>query len=168
MNASRREGLVAIIESARMEMEGLIEQVGEANLAEPGVTGEWSVKDILAHLTTWEERIVAWAEALRQGIRPAPAPWPRDWSEEQINASIYESNRDRPLADVLERWRQVHKRVIAGIQALNEDELYQQKLDWLGDGPFADAVPGNSYEHYQTHADEIRQWLAAHQSTAAG
>ena len=52
MNASRREGLVAIIESARMEMEGLIEQVGEANLAEPGVTGEWSVKDILAHLTT--------------------------------------------------------------------------------------------------------------------
>lgn len=168
MPTTRREELIAVIENAQLDIEGLIEQVGEARLAEPGVTGEWSVKDILAHMTAWEERIVAWAEALLQGTRPKPAPWSRDWSEEQVNAAIFESNRDRPLADVLRRWRQTHQGVIAGIGALSEDVLFHQKVEWLGGGSFADAVPGNSYEHYRTHASEIRKWLATHEGTAIG
>ena len=68
MGPTRREELVTLIENAQMEIEGLIELVGEAKLTEPGVTGEWSVKDILAHMTAWEERIAAWAEALNQGV----------------------------------------------------------------------------------------------------
>jgi len=29
--------------------------LSDAQLMEPGVTGDWSVRDILAHVTTWEE-----------------------------------------------------------------------------------------------------------------
>ena len=35
--------------------------LSDVRLMEPGVTGAWSVRDILAHVTTWE------GEALRRG-----------------------------------------------------------------------------------------------------
>lgn len=38
--------------------------LSDPQLMETGVTGEWSVKDILAHVTTWEEE--ALSDVLRQ------------------------------------------------------------------------------------------------------
>ena len=161
MSSTRCQALVTALESAATEFEALLKEVGEARLTEPGVNGEWSVKDIVAHVTAWEERVVAWAEALAQGARPQPAPWPGDWSEEQVNAAIFESNQARPLADVLARWRQVYHSVGAAVQSMSDDELFDRKIEWLGDASFAEAIPGNSYEHLREHAGTIRTWLNA-------
>jgi hypothetical protein len=30
-------------------------RLSDAEMMQPGVTGDWSVRDILAHVTTWEE-----------------------------------------------------------------------------------------------------------------
>lgn len=160
MDSAQREELVAALENSRTNMEGLLDKAGEDRLAQPGVTGEWSIKDILAHVTAWEERILAWAEALHQRTRPRPAPWPSGLSEEQVNAFIFEHNRARSLQEVLEHWRHVHQEIIYTVQSLSEEDLFGHKVDWLN-GSFADSVPGNSYEHLDQHANEIRSWIEA-------
>jgi len=157
---TEREELIATLESAKAEVEALLAEAGEARLTISGVTGEWSIKDLLAHLTFWEERVVAWAEGIRQGRVPTPSGLSKDQTEDQENATIYEANRDRSLPDVLEGWRRTHREVIEHIRSMSEEELFQRKIEWLGEVPFAGALAGNSYEHQQEHAAQIRGWLA--------
>jgi hypothetical protein len=156
-----RQDLIAALESAKTEIEALLAEAGEARLTTHGVTGEWSIKDLLAHLTFWEGRVVAWAEGIRQGRVPTPLPWSKDWTEDQENAAIYESNRDRSLPDVLEGWRRTHREVIEHIRSMSEEELFQRKIEWLGETTFVQALAGNSYEHQQEHAAQIRAWLSS-------
>jgi hypothetical protein len=167
MTSTQRQELLAVFENAQAEFEALLEQVGEARLTEPGVTGSWSIKDIIAHVTAWEERPVAWLEALQQGTSPEPAPWPKGLDDDQTNALIYEANRDRSLADVLARWRQVSRSIAQAIRTLSEDDLFNRQIEWLGGNSLAEALPGNSYEHLNDHAALIREWLAAQQDMAA-
>jgi hypothetical protein len=42
----------------------------EAQLLEPGVTGRWSIRDIIAHVTTWEEEALEHLPAILAGRRP--------------------------------------------------------------------------------------------------
>jgi hypothetical protein len=158
---TKREELIATLENAKAEVETLLAEAGEARLTTSGVTGEWSIKDLLAHLTFWEGRVAAWAEGIRQGRVPTPSGFSKDQTEDQENAVIYEANRDRSLQDVLEGWRRTHREVIEHIHAMSEEELFQRKVEWLGERTFVQALPGNSYEHQQEHAAQIRSWLAA-------
>jgi len=47
--------LLDMIRTARAEWDGLLSQVDETRMTQPGVAGEWSVKDVIAHIT-WHER----------------------------------------------------------------------------------------------------------------
>jgi hypothetical protein len=48
---------------------------------QPGIVGEWSAKDVLAHLTEWEQMVLGWYHAGLAGETPAlPAPGFK-WSE---------------------------------------------------------------------------------------
>ena len=35
------------------QWEALLDQIGEARMDQPGVAADWSIKDIVAHLTGW-------------------------------------------------------------------------------------------------------------------
>ncbi len=43
------------LEQAWTELKESYAGLSDVQLMEPGVMDEWSVKDILAHVTTWEE-----------------------------------------------------------------------------------------------------------------
>ncbi len=42
----------------------------DERLMEPGVTGDWSVKDVLAHVTTWEEEALKHLPLIIAGGKP--------------------------------------------------------------------------------------------------
>jgi len=46
--------LLEVMRTARSNWEALLAEVGEARLTEPGVEGDWSLKDIIAHITYFE------------------------------------------------------------------------------------------------------------------
>ena len=50
----KKEQLLGKIDVAWSALQESYAGLSESQLTEPGVTGEWSVKDILAHVTTWE------------------------------------------------------------------------------------------------------------------
>jgi hypothetical protein len=158
----RKENLIQTLESAQEDLQNLLDEMETEKLNEVGVVEGWSVKDILAHIAFWEQRVTAWAAALSQGTRPEPPFWSGDWSEERINQAIYEQNRDRPLRDVLDQWQAVHKGVLQAVQAMSDQELFERKVEWLGNASFAEALPGNTYEHFRHHEQDIRAWLAAY------
>ncbi|MGH2505096.1 MAG: hypothetical protein ACRDID_21510, partial [Ktedonobacterales bacterium] len=51
--------LLADLRSEQDGFEALLDEVGEQRMIQPGVAGDWSMKDIVAHLTGWRRRSVA-------------------------------------------------------------------------------------------------------------
>ena len=156
-----REQLLETMKTTQTDWQALLTEVGEARMTVAGVTGDWSVKDVIAHLTAWEKRTVARLTAVREGGVPQPAPWPPNLSEEKINAWIYEANRDRTLHDLLEDSRRVQDQIMKQLQSITNEELNSPgRFSWLDGNALAEYIPGNTYEHYQEHGELIRKWLA--------
>src|SRR5437764_15321959 len=106
--------------------EALLDEIGEAHMTQPEVAGGWSIKDIVAHLTGWRRRSVRRFQALLKHETEFSPPWPPELREDdEINAWIYESNRDRPLADVLRESRDVFQQLVETLDAISREELQE-------------------------------------------
>src|SRR5579864_919180 len=87
------------LRSEQVAFEALLDEIGESHMTQPGVAGDWSIKDVVAHLTGWRRRSVArFQAALRREPMPAPE-WPShldpDDEVDEVNAWIYAANRDK-------------------------------------------------------------------------
>ena len=145
--------------------EALLDQIGPARLEQPDVNGDWSMKDIIAHLTGWNRRLVAHMRAARGKPEPPP-PWPAHLkSDDEINAWIYSSKRGRSAPQIRDEMHQVHQQILAVIEDLPDDvridEVRQGRayyLVWLGDERLQ---PGEFFDHFHDdHEPDIRAWLA--------
>jgi hypothetical protein len=152
--------LIDTLKTERNNWDAVLAQVGEERMTEPGVVGDWSVKDVLSHLTAWESRPLEWLEAARRGDTPRPADWPQGLSEDEENAWIYQRSASRPLQDVLQESRAVSNRIMELLNELPEEDLSDpQHYAWTQGTSLIDRMPGNTFDHYREHAQQIREWL---------
>ena len=118
--------------------------------------GDWTVKDILAHIT-WHEREMI--ELVRTKVF-AGSPL---WNEpiEVRNQAIYREHRDLPLAAVLADHESVHAGLMALLGDLDEADLNEpgriarMPEEWN----LALILEGNTWEHYPDHAGPLREWI---------
>src|SRR4026209_1587728 len=59
-----RQELLANLEAGRERLEAAMERIEPMQVMEPGLHDSWSVKDLLAHLGWWEQRVVDIYDAL--------------------------------------------------------------------------------------------------------
>ncbi len=149
------------LQSERARWDARLGQVRAEQMELPGVCGEWSVKNLAAHLTAWERRPVAWLEAVRSGTTPRPAPWPQELTtDDEINAWIFAENRYRPVREILDESRQVSDQLLAALQFVSDQDLVDSgRFEWLKGNSLVDSIAGNSYDHYREHGEMIRAWL---------
>ena len=156
--------LADILRAERATWNALLAQVGLARLEEPSVEGTWSVKEISAHLTWYEGRVVEGArQVFGTGIytrsREGLAALDMDKRNERIAAEA----RARPAADVLAEAEQVFGQLLALMEMAPTDVLNDPQVLGLADDfvPWM-AVANNSYAHYREHAQAIEAWLERH------
>jgi uncharacterized damage-inducible protein DinB len=58
-----RNELVSRIRSAHMQLEVFLSTLSDAQATQPGAEGQWSVKEVLAHLVAWEGRLTKQLQA---------------------------------------------------------------------------------------------------------
>ena len=66
----RQRGLLQRLDEAWAAFRESYAGLSDAELLEPGVTGAWSVRDIIAHVTTWEEEALKHLPLVLMGKRP--------------------------------------------------------------------------------------------------
>src|SRR5262249_15587055 len=76
------------LQTVRAQWEELLAEVGKARMQEPGVAGEWSVKDIIAHVT-WPEREMA-AILQARSLVAGSELW--DLPQDELNAVVVAQN----------------------------------------------------------------------------
>jgi hypothetical protein len=134
-------------------------------MTEPGVTGTWSVKDLLAHITVWEQRMVGWvAESLRDRV-PQQLPSGMTWDDlDQWNEQTYRESRDKPLDQVLTEFDRSYSQALEAVKAAPETELIDpDRFPWREGKPLWHMVAANTCWHYKEHREEIETWRSAAQ-----
>jgi hypothetical protein len=165
-----RTDVLAEIDRQREGWEGLLAEVGEERMEQPGAAGNWTFKDVVAHLSGWQRRTLVRLEAVRRDQPIAPPPWSAELGaiedeEEQvqrINDWLYEQNRDRPLADVLAesrgQWDELREVVGVLPDAVLNDPARFPGLE--GESLAQSVVGGSLLGHFhEEHEPAIRAWL---------
>jgi hypothetical protein len=144
------------IRTDRAKLEDALARVSSTRLEEPGAMGNWTVKDILAHITAWERRLDDWLAANQR-------PPLSGEIIEQLNQGRYEVDRERPLADVQADFDRIHQSVVQRIGHFLGDDV-ETPLPVEGrDGPGSPAwrlIAACTYLHYEEHIELLDHWLA--------
>ncbi len=146
----------------------LLSSLSEAQVHTPLSPSEWTVKDVVAHLWSWQQGSVARMQAALQNDEPDYPQW---WKvngpdpEEDIdrtNAYIYKSNLDRPWPQVVEEWKAQFMHYLELTRQLPEKDLLKPgRYAWMGKYALADSCMG-SLNHHKEHMETLSAWLREH------
>ncbi len=157
-----REELANKIEMGHQEFLKLLNGLNEETCSQPGVMGDWSIKDIVGHLLVHEDRMLTWMIETLAGVAPQ-AYQPYDMPEaalNELNDQIFQQNRPRDWEELLFTWRETHAQTLAFVkQAVEEDMFTTQRYRLLRGEPLWMAVAANTYKHCEEHGRDIRAWL---------
>jgi len=126
--------------------------LSDLQLTEPGVTGEWSVRDIVTHVTTWEQEALTHLPTILKGEKP-PRYSITHGGINAFNRAMTEQNRSLGLAEVRRQAKDTHRRLLSFIETVPEDQFRSET-------PFRHRLRLDTYSHYRKHADAIRKWRA--------
>jgi len=124
--------------------------LSDSQVTEPGVAGDWSVKDIIAHVSWWEEEALRHLPSIIAGERP-PRYSTIYGGIDAFNAMMAEQKRDLSLSDVLRQQDDTHRRLVEFIQSVSEDQFTRETR-------FRRRLRLDTYGHYPIHTASIREW----------
>jgi hypothetical protein len=124
--------------------------LSDTQLTQPGAMGTWSLKDILAHVTTWEEETLKYLPLISQGDRP-PRYSTMYGGIDAFNAHMMEQKRGLSLSEVVRQLDATHRRLIDYIQSVPQEQFARET-------PFRRRLRLDTYRHYAEHARVIREW----------
>jgi hypothetical protein len=123
--------------------------LSDSQLTEPGVIDTWSVKDILAHVTKWEEEALKYLPILITGGRPPR--YIQYGGIDAFNAQMTEQKGSLALSDVLAQLDETHRRLLDYIRSVPEEHFTRETR-------FRRRLRLDTYSHYPLHARAIREW----------
>jgi hypothetical protein len=146
-----KQQLLKRLETAWTALKQSYTGLPDAQLLEHGVMGDWSVKDILAHVTIWEEEALKYLPLIIN--REKPPRYVQYGGIDAFNAQMIEQKRGLALSDVLRQLDETHRRLIDYLQSVPEEHFTRETR-------FRHRLRLDTYSHYPLHARAIREWRA--------
>jgi len=146
----------------------LIGSLSAPQILAPLSPSDWTVKDIVAHMWSWQQATVARAEAALSGTDPDYPQW---WHEmgpdpeedvDRTNAFLYQINKDKPWSRVYTDWKAQFSRYLELSRQLPEKDLLQPgKYAWMGSYALAASSLG-TLDHHEEHLEALLSWMNDH------
>ena len=142
------------VKTGRGEWAELLLMVDADLMLEPGQEGEWSAKDILAHVMWYERQMLL---MLKTRALVGSDLWELPLDER--NAAIHDELKEMTLDEVREEADRVFTELIKQLGLLPE-EAYgdsgcfdHMPSEWTP----SDVMAGNTFRHYAEHTESIRR-----------
>jgi len=152
--ADPKTRLIQLLDLSRSLQQQLIADLDPVERDATGTWEQWSIKDELAHVIAWQLNALARMAAL---LHDEPVPDFNDYHT--INRSIYDTNRDRTLADIAAEGDRAYTDFVALIQTSAEDDLTRPlRFSDKEASTLVAQIMGNGLEHPVVHyADYYRR-----------
>lgn len=155
-----KDELLQALQDGRRKFLEAIEGLSEEELQEPGVMDDWSVKDVIYHLTLWEAELVKLLWQALRGQQPTTVHFSGK-STDEINATWASKSKDRSLERVMEDFLGVRSQTTRRVRSFSEKDLSDPKrFAWQQDYPLWTWVESDSFKHEAEHAVQILEWRA--------
>ncbi|MGZ8481788.1 MAG: DinB family protein [Candidatus Limnocylindria bacterium] len=147
--------LVAELVAARDDFLGALNAVGPERLARAGLVGEWSARELVAHLGYWSGHAVELIQAAERGAAEIFGEGQPD--VDTINETVARVARETDLATAQARERSSVEVLVERLRALDPVLLDLR----LPDGATVEqGLREDGAEHYREHAHELRKATA--------
>ena len=151
----RKTDILEQISATHLLLEVHLSALSDAQLVQPGINGEWAVKDLLAHITWWEQHLLRRLRTGRDDLYQEGMSMQA--VTDQANEEIFAANRSRSLADILEDFHVSYQQVLAAVEALPEEAVAQAEI--------YDAIAWDTFQHYPEHTAMLRRWIEKDSNT---
>lgn len=130
------------------------------------IVGEWSIKDIIAHLYAWQQMTVSWYQAGNAGENPVTPSEDYTWREiPALNQHIYETYKNIDWDVILSDFQASHQDTLSLIKTIDNDELFTPKIyKWTRTTTVGAYFISATSSHYDWARKEIRRGLKAKQT----
>jgi hypothetical protein len=157
-----KQALLDVIQGERSKLMTLLAGLSQEQKEIKGVESDWSIKDIMAHISAWErlaqDRIHA---ALTEEDLKIPVIEGDDFVD-VFNAQVYEREKEAPLSEVEAEFVESYDTFLNTIKSLDEAFLYEKlPFDWAGDLTAQVLISANTHWHYTEHGVSIQEWLSS-------
>ena len=142
------------VKSERERWDELLAQVPDGLMLQPGVEGDWSAKDILAHVTWYEREMI--------GMLKTRALSGSDWWAlplDERNDAVHGEVRDMSLEEVRAEASRVFPELVEQLELLPEEALNDSShfegmpSEWAP----SDVIGSNTFRHYPEHTESIQR-----------
>ena len=144
-----RDQLVEDLEQARDELRASYQGLSDEQMTRAGAVGEWSVKDVLSHIASWEEVALPDLQRVARGDTPTLASFDLSKADDW-NAMVMSLRRNLPLDQVLRELDIARVDLIVAVSQLPDSAL--------AEGQFARGTVTICAVHDREHAEDISQW----------
>lgn len=136
----------------------LLARLPEEEIRRPRTQGDWSIKDILAHIAAWEEEGAKRLDLIRRG-RAARVHFYDDMREaDRFNARAVASSARLSRHAMRGRLDRARRHLVQSLRRLPGTGLRDPSHRY----PVVGWLPEFAWTHEQGHLQEIKAWWAAH------
>ena len=149
-----RRGALQKMEATRRSTLALLSRLPEAEITRPRTQDEWSIKDILAHVSAWEDEAAKRLQLIARG-RGDCVHFYHDMTEaDRFNARAVAAGRRLSPGAMVRRMTQARKRLVEALRrvpppALDDPSHEYTVIAWF---------PELAWTHEQGHLADIRAW----------
>ena len=153
-----KEEVISRVRTERSRWNDVMAQIDDDLMLKPGVEGEWSAKDILAHVIWYEREMVG---MLRSRALVGSDLWTLTLDER--NAGVHEETKNMTLDEVRAESARVFPELLKQLELL-PSEAYSDSApfehmpaEWE---PWF-VIAGNTFRHYSDHTESLQGLLAS-------
>ncbi len=146
------------LENAHLLVVQTVDDLPEALWDLPGASGEWTVKDIIGHLTSYELILI---DAIKTIQGESPTPYLLRWrqSQQDFNEENTETHRYQTAQQVLDGYQDAQVQSTALLTNVPVEKVEQKgTMTWLNDDRSLADLVSRLAQHTQQHCDQIVQF----------
>ncbi len=153
-----KQDLLAKIRRERAQLDALLTGLADEAMLAPARDDGWTAKDMLAHLTAWEQRLLRWIERWRETGDPGRPEIGITWDGfDSLNERDHAAAKETSVADVRRAAHESYEAMVNAVDEMTDGEFAVRPE--TADGPSWSWIIGaNTYRHYQAHHAEMEAW----------
>jgi hypothetical protein len=145
---SDRDEILSMLEDSRSELASAIRGLPEDKMTVP-LADEWSAKDIMGHITSWDEFTASDLRRIARGRLPCLAAF-READVDSWNAFLIRPRKLFPLPQIQAEFEEARAEMVAALKDLPEG--------LLAEGQMVRNIFVIMANHEKDHARQVREW----------
>jgi 5-methyltetrahydrofolate--homocysteine methyltransferase len=133
-----------------------VSKLSDEKFSAAGVVKQWSVHDIVAHLSGWEKHTLERLQLYSDGKKDQIRMYDDIVELADMNGRFVSERKSLTRSQLMQEWQQHRNRLTAVIEKLKDSDL----VEIVAVDTMLGLIASNTYDHQRHHLAQIREWMS--------